>query len=93
MPTYQFLNKNTNLIEEFKMSYTVLDQFKLDNPHLDRYFCAENLPIMSDADRLSVPGTKTVDPTFQKYVIDRMANSIPGNTIKKNHKHKIPREW
>jgi len=34
MPTYTFKNEETGCIEERIMSYTKLDQFKEDNPHL-----------------------------------------------------------
>ena len=34
MPTYTFKNEDTGCIEERIMSYTKLDQFKEDNPHL-----------------------------------------------------------
>jgi hypothetical protein len=30
MPSYDFLNKNTGEVEEHRMSYTALEQFKLD---------------------------------------------------------------
>lgn len=93
MPTYEFLNKNTNEIEEHRMSYTVLDEFKQDNPHLERYFAAESLHVMGDAMRMSVPGLKKNDSAFEKYVIGRMAETIPGNNIRKNHKNRGSREW
>lgn len=93
MPTYEFMNINTGEVEEHKMSYTVLDQFKVDNPHLERHFSTESLHVMSDGMRMSTPGTGQPDSTFEKYVIQRMADTIPGNTIKKGHKTKMPREW
>ena len=34
MPSYDFENKETGEIEEHIMSYTKLDEFKKDNPHL-----------------------------------------------------------
>jgi hypothetical protein len=37
MPTYQFRNKDTGEITETRMSFTVLDKYKLDNPHLEQY--------------------------------------------------------
>jgi len=92
MPTYDFLNKETNQIEEHRMSYTVLEQFKLDNPHLERYHSAENLPIMSDGVRLSVPGIGQPHAAFEHGVIERMKATIPGNTMS-GHKTKRPREW
>lgn len=37
MPTYDFKDKKTGEIEEYMMSYTKLDEFKADNPHLQQY--------------------------------------------------------
>lgn len=34
MPTYDFQNNKTGEVEEHVMSYTKLDEFKKDNPHL-----------------------------------------------------------
>ena len=93
MPTYQFMNKDTNEVEDHKMSYTVLDEFKENNPHLERYFCAENLPIMSDGVRMNVPGMGQPHAAFEHGVIQRMKETIPGNTLGKTHKTKLPREW
>lgn len=93
MPSYDFLNKNTGEVEEHRMSYTVLEQFKLDNPHLELHIFSENLPIMSDGVRLSVPGMGRPDSTFEKYVIGRMKESVGQNTIKDGHKTQAPREW
>jgi hypothetical protein len=92
MPTYDFLNKETNQIEEHRMSYTVLDEFITNNPHLERYHSAENLPIMSDGVRLSVPGIGQPHAAFEHGVIQRMKDTIPGNTMS-GHKTKKPREW
>jgi hypothetical protein len=33
------------------------------------------------------------DSTFEKYVIGRMKESVPGNSIGLSHKTKMPREW
>ena len=93
MPTYTFVNTNTKEVEEHRMSYTVLDQFKLDNPHLEQHIFAENFPVYSDGSRLSVPGMGKADSTFEKYVIIRIKESVPGNTIKSGHKTKMQREW
>ncbi len=93
MPTYTFKNKETGIVEEHKFSYTVYDEFKAENPHLERYFAAEDLPIMSDASRMSVPGTKSHDSAFEKGVIQRIKETVPGNTLAKSHKTKLSREW
>ena len=36
MPTYEFKNKNTGEIEEYILSFSEVDKFKKDNPHLER---------------------------------------------------------
>jgi hypothetical protein len=92
MPAYDFLNKQTNTIEEHRMSYTVLDQFLQDNPHLTRYHSAENLPIFGDGARMSVPGIGQPHAAFETGVIQRMQETIPGNTMS-GHKTKRPREF
>lgn len=93
MPRYDFLNKETNEVEEFIMPGSLLKEFKEKNPHLEQYFSAENLPIFSDAGRMSVPGTKTADKAFEQGVIQRIKDTVPGNTLAKSHKTKMPREW
>lgn len=93
MPSYDFLNKETGEVTEHRMSYTVLEQFKLDNPHLELHIFSENLPIMSDGSRMSVPGIGKADSSFEKYVIGRMKENVAGNTIKDGHKTKQSREW
>lgn len=92
MPTYDFLNIETNEVEEHRMSYTVLDQFMVENLQLQRYHSAENLPIMGDGTRMSVPGIGQPHAAFENGVIRRMKESIPENTMG-GHKTKMPREW
>jgi|TARA_B110000263_G_C15311296_1_gene513479 predicted nucleic acid-binding Zn ribbon protein len=36
MPTYEFRNNNTGKIEEYLLSFSKVDKFKEDNPHLER---------------------------------------------------------
>lgn len=93
MPNYDFKDKNTDEIVECSMSYTALDQFKIDNPHLEQYHSFENLPIMSDGIRMNVPGAGKPDSTFEKYIIGRMKETIPGNNLHNSHKTKAQREW
>jgi len=92
VPTYVFKDVNTGDLSEHVMSYTKLDEFKTQNPHLIRHMTSDNLPILSDGSRLSVPGTGQPDSTFEKYVIGRMKETIPGNTMS-GHKTRGPREW
>lgn len=85
-------NKETGEITEVTMSYTKLDQYLLDNPQLERFHTAKNLPIMSDGSRMSVPGIGQPDARFEREIIGRIKASVPGNTLDK-HKTKMPREW
>lgn len=93
MANYDFINKNTGEVKEYTMSYTKLDDFKENNPHLEMYFTGGNLPVLSDAMRMSVPGTKKADSSFEKYVIGRMKENVSQNTIKDGHKTVCSREW
>lgn len=93
MPTYQFLNRDTQQVEEHRMSYTALDEFKLNNPNLERYFSPENLPILGDGMRMSVPGIGQPDGRFEREIIGRIKEKVPHNTVKTGHKTKMPREW
>jgi hypothetical protein len=89
---YTFLNKNTNEIEEHTMRLAEYEKFKEDNPHLERYFSAENVVGLGDGQRMSVPGIAQPHAAFETGVIQRMQESIPGNTMS-GHKTKRPREW
>ena len=93
MPSYDFINQQTGEIEEHRMSYTVLDEFIKNNPNLSRYHSAENLPVFGDGMRMSTPGIGKPDSTFEKYVINRIKETVPGNTVKAGHKTKMPREF
>ena len=93
MPTYDFLNKDTGEVEEHRMSYTVLDEFLVNNPNLERYHSAQNLPIFSDGARMSVPGIGQPDARFEREIIGRIKEKVPQNTLKDGHKTKMPREW
>lgn len=89
---YVFLNKDTNEIEEHTMRLAEYDKFKEDNPHLERYFSANQIPVLGDAQRMSVPGVGQPHAAFERGVIQRMKETIPGNTMS-GHKTKMPREW
>ena len=75
------------------MSYKDLDTFLEDNPNLERYHSSEHLPVMSDGVRMSVPGIGQPDARFEREIIGRIKESVPGNTLGKSHKTKMPREW
>jgi hypothetical protein len=91
MPYYKFRNKETDEITEILMRIAELDEFKENNPHLETYIDA--VPMLGDGMRMSVPGIGQPDAAFEKGVIDRIKQTVPGNTLAKNHKTKLPREW
>jgi hypothetical protein len=93
MPRYDFRNKTTGEIIEKTMSYKELNGFLDDNPNLERYHTAQNLPIMSDGARMSVPGIGQPDARFEREIIGRIKEKVPGNTLAQGHKTKMPREW
>lgn len=77
MPTYEFLNTKTKKIEEHMMSISAYDQFKADNPHLERYY--------SDAPSFSYSGTgdmagKKTDNTW-KEVMHKIAEQNPRSPL------------
>jgi len=92
VPTYVFKDINTGELSEHIMSYTKLDEFKTQNPNLIRHMTADNLPILSDGARMSVPGIGQPHAAFETGVIQRMQETIPGNTMS-GHKTKRPREF
>jgi len=56
MPTYTFQNLETDCIEERIMSYTKLDQFKEDNPHLKQQILGAPMTVHGHGDRVKVDG-------------------------------------
>ena len=52
MPTYTFMNKDTNEVEEHVFRISEYDKFNEDNPHLERYI--DGSPGMSDPVRLGL---------------------------------------
>ena len=93
MSDYDFMNKVTGEVKEYSMSYTKLEEFKAANPDLEMYFGAAHLPVLSDAMRMSVPGTKKADSSFEKYVVRPLMERVGENTMKSGHKTICPREW
>jgi len=87
VPTYEFLNKKTKKIEEHMMSIAAYDQFKADNPHLERYY--------SDAPLFSYSGTKDfngkTDNTF-KEVMSKIAEKHPVSPLAEKYGKKTTKE-
>ena len=89
---YPFLNKNTGEVEEHTMRLAEYDEFKENNPHLERYFDSTGLAGLGDGMRMSVPGIGQAHMAFETGVIQRMQETIPGNTMS-GHKTHRPRQW
>lgn len=89
---YPFYNTQTGQVEEHTMRLAEYDDFKANNPHLERHFAPDGLAGLGDGMRMDTPGTGKADSTFEKYVIQRMKDTIPGNTMG-GHKTKMQREW
>ena len=56
MPSYDFLNTETGEVEEHTMSYTKLDEFKDNNPHLKQQILGAPLTVGGVGDRVKVDG-------------------------------------
>ena len=85
MPTYEFLNKETGLFEDHFMSYTKLDEFKKNNPHLLQQISAPNI-VGGHGDRVKT------DDGF-KEVLSKIVDAHPGSNVHAKHGSKdIKRE-
>lgn len=76
MPRYDFLNTETNEIEEHMMSYTKLDEFKENNPHLKQQISALNI-VGGTGDRVKT------DDGF-KEVLSKIGDAHPGSSLNTN---------
>lgn len=85
MPTYEFLNNETGEVEEHFMSYTKLDEFKENNPHLKQQIGTPNI-VGGTGDRVRT------DNGF-KEVLSKVADAHPGSELHSKHGSKdIKRE-
>ena len=80
MPTYEFVNTKTGRLEEHVMSISAYDQFKLDNPHLERYY--SDAPVFSYSGTGDLAGKKT-DNTW-KEVMSKIAEQNPRSPLADN---------
>jgi hypothetical protein len=84
MPTYEFLNKKTKKVEEHLLTIAQYDQFKIDNPHLERYYSeAPGFNYTSGGD---LSGKKT-DNTW-KEVMQKIAEQNPRSPLADQHLRK-----
>ena len=82
MPRYDFLNTETNEIEEHMMSYTKLDEFKENNPHLKQQISALNI-VGGTGDRVKT------DAGF-KEVLSKIGEGHPSSPLEAQaHSHRL----
>jgi hypothetical protein len=72
MPTYTFIHKETGEITEHVMKIAELDEFKKNNPVLERYMC--DAPSIGDPIRL---GIRKNDNGWRE-TLQRVAEKTPG---------------
>ena len=77
MPIYEFLNTKTKKIEEHTMSVSAYDDFKVDNPHLERYY--SDAPLFSYSGAGDLSGKKN-DNTW-KEVMHKIAEQNPRSPL------------
>jgi cell fate (sporulation/competence/biofilm development) regulator YlbF (YheA/YmcA/DUF963 family) len=75
MPSYDFLNKNTNEVETHVMKISELDAFKESNQHLERYMAGVT-PAFGDPVRL---GIRKTDNGFRE-VLQKISERTPGGS-------------
>ncbi len=86
MPAYDFENLETGCIEERIMSYTKLEQFKKDNPHLRQVILSAPTTVGGVGDRVKT------DDGF-KEVLSKIGDAHPGSEVHARHGSKdIKRE-
>lgn len=76
MPTYEFLNKQTGVIEEHIMRIAELDAFKESNPHLER--------TMTKAPAVAGDHITIKKDTGFKEVLQKIHERTPGSQLDKS---------
>ena len=72
MPMYEFINKNTGLVEDHLVKMSELFNFTQDNPHLTK--TVRTAPALGDSVRM---GIKKPDAGWRE-VLQRVADGTPG---------------
>ena len=82
MPAYDFENLETGCIEERIMSFTKLEQFKQDNPHLRQVILSAPTTVGGVGDRVKT------DDGF-KEVLSKIGEGHPGSHLHKKSSKEI----
>lgn len=83
MPTYVFLDRQTDELVEYKLKISEYDQFKLDNPHLERY--------IDSAPRIAYDGAVSIDKRTDntwKEVLQKIGEQNPGSPLAERYTKK-----
>ena len=72
MPAYDFENLETGCIEERIMSYTKLEQFKKDNPHLRQVILSAPTTVGGVGDRVKTDGLLNGSRSFKTFATKRV---------------------
>ena len=78
MPNYDFYNSKTDEVEEHFMSFTKLDEFKEQNPHLQQRILGAPMTVGGVGDRVKT------DDGF-KEVLSNVGKAYPGSTVDKRY--------
>ena len=90
MPAYDFLNTETNEVEEHIMSYTKLDEFKENNPHLKQQILSSPVTVHGHGDRVKVDGG--FNDVLQKIGSNHVDSPMGERYHRKSSKEVKPRE-
>lgn len=80
MPTYTFINKETGETFEKFMKISAYEQYKIDNPHIERFITPNDCPGFGCPVRLGV--TKT--DAGWKELMSKVAETQPKSNLKDN---------
>lgn len=78
MPTYDFLNTETNEVEEHFMSISGKEEFLKDNPHMQQHYTKVPGIVRSS-------GTTNVDNHGFKEVLQKVGEGHPMGTVADEH--------
>lgn len=86
MGIYSFRNKETGEEVEMQFSIAEKEEFQKKNPHMEQLITKVNI-----VDPMGI-GIMKPPSDFMKGVVGRMQKAIPGNTIGRYSRFKVPKE-
>ena len=86
MPTYDFLNTETNEVEEHFMSISVKEKYLKDNPHIKQHY-TKVAGVVS-----GTISAGNVDNHGFKEVLQKVGEAHPGSEVQKQHIRRTGKE-